>query len=203
MKTSRLLGAVCAFTLVVLTNPAQAALIDRGGGFIYDSTQDITWTQNANINGLNTWATQVAWADGLSSFDSVRNVTWDDWRLPTTGQPDPSCSAQASGYDYGQNCTGSEMGHLFNVDGISASSPGLFTNVQSYYYWSATEAAPFPGYASNFSFGIGEQNAAPESTAYYAWAVRDGDVGVVPVPAAVWLFGSGLLGLVGMARRKA
>ena len=26
---------------------------------------------------------------------------------------------------------------------------------------------------------------------------------VVPVPAAVWLFGSGLLGLIGMARRKA
>jgi len=26
--------------------------------------------------------------------------------------------------------------------------------------------------------------------------------GVVPVPAAVWLFGSGLLGLVGIARRK-
>ena len=26
--------------------------------------------------------------------------------------------------------------------------------------------------------------------------------GLVPVPAAVWLFGSGLLGLVGMARRK-
>jgi hypothetical protein len=25
---------------------------------------------------------------------------------------------------------------------------------------------------------------------------------VVPVPAAVWLFGSGLLGLVGIARRK-
>ena len=25
---------------------------------------------------------------------------------------------------------------------------------------------------------------------------------VIPVPAAVWLFGSGLLGLVGVARRK-
>ena len=25
---------------------------------------------------------------------------------------------------------------------------------------------------------------------------------VVPVPAAVWLFGSGLLGLVGVARRR-
>jgi hypothetical protein len=28
------------------------------------------------------------------------------------------------------------------------------------------------------------------------------DVAVVPIPASVWLFGSGLLGLVGMARRK-
>ena len=29
-----------------------------------------------------------------------------------------------------------------------------------------------------------------------------GDVPEVPIPAAVWLFGSGLLGLVGVARRK-
>lgn len=28
------------------------------------------------------------------------------------------------------------------------------------------------------------------------------DVAVVPVPATVWLFGSGLIGLVGIARRK-
>jgi hypothetical protein len=30
----------------------------------------------------------------------------------------------------------------------------------------------------------------------------DGTVNVVPIPAAVWLFGSGLLGLIGFARRK-
>ncbi len=29
-----------------------------------------------------------------------------------------------------------------------------------------------------------------------------GSVAVVPVPAAVWLFGSGLIGLIGIARRK-
>jgi hypothetical protein len=39
------------------------------------------------------------------------------------------------------------------------------------------------------------------------WAAAPGDfdyfnVTAVPVPAAVWLFGSGLLGLVGIARRK-
>ena len=39
---------------------------------------------------------------------------------------------------------------------------------------------PFPGFSANFDF----------------------QVAAVPVPAAVWLFGSGLLGLVGVARRK-
>jgi hypothetical protein len=29
-----------------------------------------------------------------------------------------------------------------------------------------------------------------------------GSMTVVPIPAAVWLFGSGLLGLLGLARRK-
>ncbi|VAW53711.1 hypothetical protein MNBD_GAMMA05-1214 [hydrothermal vent metagenome] len=37
----------------------------------------------------------------------------------------------------------------------------------------------------------------------YDVAAKLGEVAVVPVPAAVWLFGSGLLGLVGIARRKA
>ena len=34
----------------------------------------------------------------------------------------------------------------------------------------------------------------------YTWGMN---VSVVPVPAAVWLFGSGLIGLVGLARRNA
>ena len=34
----------------------------------------------------------------------------------------------------------------------------------------------------------------------YTWTF---EVTTVPVPAAVWLFGSGLIGLVGLARRKA
>jgi len=43
------------------------------------------------------------------------------------------------------------------------------------------QIGPFPGQAPTFQ----------------------GTVSAVPVPAAVWLFGSGLLGLVGVARRKA
>jgi len=37
---------------------------------------------------------------------------------------------------------------------------------------------------------------------FFGWAVKSGDVGTVPIPAAMWLFGSGVLALVGVARRK-
>jgi hypothetical protein len=36
----------------------------------------------------------------------------------------------------------------------------------------------------------------------FDYASLNGTVSAVPVPAAVWLFGSGLLGLIGVARRK-
>jgi hypothetical protein len=34
------------------------------------------------------------------------------------------------------------------------------------------------------------------------WVVTSGPPAIVPVPAAVWLFGSGILGLIGIAKRK-
>lgn len=52
-----------------------------------------------------------------------------------------------------------------------------------------TVPAPFAGFNANFDF-----------TTLTVTAVTD--TSVIPVPAAVWLFGSGLLGLVGVARRR-
>ena len=44
----------------------------------------------------------------------------------------------------------------------------------------------------------------PNGFAGVPWKIHlEGVVSAVPVPAAVWLFGSGLLGLIGFARRKA
>jgi hypothetical protein len=50
----------------------------------------------------------------------------------------------------------------------------------------------------------GNHYANRDSYLLYAWAVRDGDVAVsaVPIPATIWLFSSGLIGLIGFARRK-
>ena len=45
METSRLLGAVCASIFSFISVPSHAALVDNGGGLIYDSVLDITWAQ--------------------------------------------------------------------------------------------------------------------------------------------------------------
>jgi len=53
-----------------------------------------------------------------------------------------------------------------------------------------------------------QANAYPAGALYLDGSVRDNDLGfrtymqVVPIPPAVWLFGSGLIGLVGIARRR-
>ena len=182
-----------ALMLFFLVASAEAALIDRGSGFIYDDVQDITWAQDANINGADIWDNQVAWAAGYSQTHTVYG-TFDDWRLPTALNGDGSDPCSGAG------CTGSEMGHLFNVDGISSSSMGLFTNVQSDGYWSGTEYAPLTSFAWYFDFHYGNQGSIFKSNSYYALAVRDGDIAAVPVPAALWLFGSALMGLMGFRR---
>jgi hypothetical protein len=41
-----------------------------------------------------------------------------------------------------------------------------------------------------------------ESSTSYSMTVTVAGIPAVPVPAAIWLFGSGLIGLVGVARRK-
>lgn len=52
------------------------------------------------------------------------------------------------------------------------------------------------------SDGAGFFNAEDANSGQLAGVWTEYNATVVPVPAAVWLFGSGLLGLVGIARRK-
>ncbi|MFO1404332.1 MAG: hypothetical protein U1E96_07105 [Azonexus sp.] len=149
--------------------PAQAALLDRGGGLIYDSDLNITWLKDANYaatqfaassgaqgdaDGLMNWSAANAWAAGLTYGG------YSDWRLPTTLQPDASCGSSFDAgapygvQSYGYNCTGSELGHLFYTElggtaGSSILASGdpdlaLFQNIQSYVYWSGTAYAPVP-----------------------------------------------------------
>lgn len=216
-----------SISLLATSGAAQAALIDRGGGLIYDADLNITWMSDANYaktsgyslnelnnaNGMMNWSQAITWAANLSYYDSVRGVTYDDWRLPITLQPD-TCGRLFPGSPNAFNCTGSEMGHLYYnelggtpLTGTQGPSidPNLtpFTNLQLQHYWSGTLASANSAWTLNF-FAGGRQDTDGMDWYNYALAVRPGDVAAVPVPAAAWLLGSGLIGLAGITcKRKA
>jgi hypothetical protein len=199
-----------AFFFVILLATAsigaQAALIDRGEGFIYDDVLDVTWTQNANINGQNTWANQVTWAAGYSQTHSVYG-TFEDWRLASVDVNDDGTifNGCGAGPSFETDCRDNEYGYLRWQYGITASAPGLFTGLPVggglLVYWSGTEEDSLNAWA--FDFDSGTESDGLKSSFYYGWAVRDGDVAasVVPIPAAAWLFGSAL-GLLGWLKRR-
>ena len=89
------------------------------------------------------------------------------------------------------------MGHLYYYDGVNASSPGLFSNVISNGYWSSTVDGDDNSKARSFNFGDSHQWTQSKTwDYYYAWAVIDGDVA-----APIWLFGSCIIGIVGIRRK--
>lgn len=170
-----------------------------------------------NAYGVMTWANAMNWAAGLN----INGIT--GWRLPTvTDAGTPGCDWDLNGTDCGYNvnvATG-EMARMFyetlgnqafyNTSGVPQAGYGLtntgpFSNIEPTVYWSATELATDTFSTSwYFNFGLGGQDRRNKAYDGYAWAVHSGDVGAstVPVPAAVWLLGSGLAGLIGVARRR-
>ena len=118
------LGALLVIAICYLTAAqySRAALIDRGGGMIYDPVLEVTWLKDANYaktsgysaSGQMTWEESKIWADNLK----IGGYT--DWRLATTG---PASGDSAvwnyndsfngdtdAGYHIGQR---SELSHMF------------------------------------------------------------------------------------------
>jgi hypothetical protein len=155
-----------------------------------------------------------------------------DWRLPSANalsQNGYYCISNDGSCDFGYNNTRGEMGHLFhelgnkgyystigefqpdygllNTSFIDSASGNTisFSNIKtSRDYW-YTQVPHVGNNTLTYSFVSGFSYSYPQDSFQLAWAVRDGDVlpvNEVPVPAAAWLMGSGLIGLAGLARRK-
>ncbi|WGS87055.1 hypothetical protein [Methylomonas sp. UP202] len=154
---------------------------------------------NADTGQLS-WYGAMAWAQNLDYGG------YSDWRLPTASAKKVQ----------------SEMAHLFYelggevgqpLDAVHNANYDLFKNIQvySFGYSSSGEFAKNPTMAETFDPYQGTDSYQSKGdllfysyTIYSAWAVRDGDVAdtaPVPLPGAVWLFGSGLIGLLGVNRR--
>jgi hypothetical protein len=77
---------------VLTSGMAQAALIDRGGGLLYDDVLNVTWLQDANYaktsgydaDGLMDWSAAKTWASGLN-ISRFAGESLTGWRLPASG----------------------------------------------------------------------------------------------------------------------
>lgn len=145
MKSALILGLS-----VGLVSVSDAALFDRGNGLIYDSTQNITWMQDANYAETSGYAAANAVDNGSSSTNNIfangrmgwdAAVTWadqleyggyDDWRLPKTftDPGTPGCKWAYSGTNCGYNVdtSTSELAYMYDYLGNVSSydSSGIY-----------------------------------------------------------------------------
>jgi Protein of unknown function (DUF1566) len=189
----------------------------------------LAYTNKFGVTGINPYDGTMTWdkaQEWISAMNTANYLGTSTWRLPTIIDTGTSgCNFAYTGTDCGFNVdlSTSEMAHMFystlgnvgvyntsgSTTGCSQSSPwcltntGPFSNLRPHIYWSGTTYAPISSRAWGFYFDGGRQGEPDKSGGYNAWAVSPGDtLAPVPVPSAVWLFGSAL-GLMGWIRGKA
>ena len=153
------------------------------------------YTKSAAYQGVqHTWAANLD-SELTYNINLAYFVTWetDSWRLPNTR--------------YGGYSNGSEMGSLYydefgftsnggySADELNATN---FDHLTAGAYWSTGAGGSNAWY---FGMGYGYHNTMATWHDLQGIAIRDAQVAAVPIPAAVWLLGPGLLG-IGVLRKK-
>ena len=93
--------------------------------------------------------------------------------------------------------------HIWGIETIGSGS--LFTPSTVFFvdsfpdYWVKSGSTYNVGGTATIGTLSGQTLDQVSSVAFVQWSLSPT---VVPIPAAVWLFGSGLIGLIGVARRK-
>ncbi|WKZ11949.1 MAG: DUF1566 domain-containing protein [Gammaproteobacteria bacterium] len=199
------LAAITAFDVVGI-NP-------NGTMTWYTAQEWVAALSAASYLGAGDWRLPVVGPANGSGFN---------YSVSYNGSTDRFYNVSEQGTLYAGS-TGSEMAHMFYntlnnkgycdpilstalscsvQPGWGLSSTAPFSNLQGRgSYWSGTTYAPVPSDAWDFDFVHGGQDGAGKGELAYVWAVRDGDIAPVPIPAAAWLFAGGL-GVLGLVRRR-
>ena len=161
---------------------------------------------NGDLLGNDTWSLSVGNGPTLlsttfSNGNSVAGQNYDGAFSTYTYTPWTPCNAYA---DYSGPGNGPMTGanECYSL-GYTFDDPNRPPNeaMDSVYNLSFTFAHDADNLVLNFS-ATGLQTAGLLGLDDESWGLDNVRVDAVPVPAAVWLFGSGLLGLIGVARRK-
>lgn len=213
--------------LMGMTGMAHASLATIGTATYEGTAYDLIWDDDCNGKSLvwldystarNPLTAQATWAAGLNTSGVLTytlnpgynldftNVTW---RLPEVTNPN---------YEgFGYESTSSEMGHLFYTElGLTSQFFPGYTSAQLAAmtvfdhlvgdgfeggYWTSTPAS-WVDMSYNFSFATGQRGHNSNDYSHRALAVSEANVSAVPIPGAVWLLGSGLMGMIGLRRKK-
>jgi len=205
IKTSLVAGIL----LISVSTASNAALLLRmNGEMIYDDVLNITWLANANLANSNTF--------GITGIDSNGAID--------TGAPGCDWSRDGTDCGFSSDTSTSEAANLYydtfelaparDIDGnlqtdnvgVTAENTLPFYNFRRFDYWLGLDYAIIGSDGGDHAWHIdmhsGRQLSDNKLDYKNVLAVIEGDISAVPVPAAVWLFGSGLLGLVAVSRRK-
>lgn len=165
------------------TLPATAALVDRGGGLVYDPARDLTWlAAPALLPGPLSHGDAAQFALGFV------HAGGSDWLLPLTSFVDAGCAGAV-----GFGCSDSQMALLFHqrlggrpgesVFDASGDTPeelanlALFPALAADWFWSWQVADDGANTAFAFDFGNGEQAIRDASLAGRVLLVHAGDLG--------------------------
>ena len=214
-KTSAMAAA-----LMLSTGAAQAAVTELAVNGDFETGDTSSWTTFLSPPNNGSFDATTAQSNGGSySGNLVADTSFASPSFPVVKQANLGAGLLAPGqaisvsFDLFGSVSGA--GGVFFAEGFSEVSGGgtskseiftggpLFPNGT----WTTYNFTHIAG--SDISGGFTLQlktdcgaNVGCQVDAYIDNVSITADIAAVPVPAAVWLFGSGLLGLVGVARRK-
>jgi hypothetical protein len=207
MKKSHLLGSVCACLLSLVITPAVGSVIYTYTGNVFDSFSDPTSYNNTSaITGTvelaapldaNRELTPGIIPISFSFTDGINTLTFDN---TTSGS---GINSRAS---FKFQTDGSGIINGWNLDlfsgwstlAIGGTSTGIVTVGDTTFDFIAHDKADMRE-CLNGGCTLQDTDFGLIDDLNGSWSTAE----VVPIPAAVWLFGTALFGLVAVKRRKA
>lgn len=216
MKKSHLIGVSCAAILNSISMSSYAITYNingslAGGAAIGTITTDGTIGQLNNAN-ITEWNISVdVNGDGISQTTSSSDDYQSAFLFLPAGYSPLSATANSLIFDFDQDYP---LYGGAGVPGIELRTYGVADYESGgFAFWGARSISTsgnslYQGITLRETQAVwnndiwGHDTTSYNSFTAYTGALEIASVSAVPVPAAVWLFSSGLLGLAGIARRK-
>jgi len=167
-------------------NPDQSFVGSTSAVYAWDTSPTALFTFDLPAGGMTFTAGSGGTSIGSASYRDVAVSIYDDHFSSPSDQMrfwGNRMTQQLEGHD-------TRMILLYTDSTASALTDVALSNILN------------PSLYDNSSFGIQIGIGEGTTTSGLGFSIDSVNVSTVPVPAAVWLFGSGLLGLIGFSKRK-